>query len=167
MISISKGNKKLRKDGRDRKFLNNRIFYHRVHIQHFLSSTIFFVIIKVLHPREKGCKISHRSHTAVKTNLKALNSSVFCLIMVLAHGCLVWLHIIIMSLVLRTVPEIRHFSRSSRFHLWVRKIPCRWKWQSASVFLPGKFQGQRSLVGYIQSMGSQSWTWQNTHNIVI
>ena len=78
MISISKGNKKLRKDGRDRKFLNNRIFYHRVNIQYFLSSTIFFVIIKVLHPREKGCKISHRSQTAVKTNLKALNSSVFC-----------------------------------------------------------------------------------------
>ena len=28
------------------------------------------------------------------------------------------------------------------------KIPCRWKWQPTSVFLPGKSLGQRSLVGY-------------------
>ena len=30
----------------------------------------------------------------------------------------------------------------------VRKIPCRRKWQPTLVFLPGKFHGQRSLVGY-------------------
>ena len=30
----------------------------------------------------------------------------------------------------------------------VRKIPWRRKWQPASVFLPGEFHGQRSLVGY-------------------
>ena len=30
----------------------------------------------------------------------------------------------------------------------VRKIPWRQKWQPASVFLPGKSHGQRSLVGY-------------------
>ena len=34
------------------------------------------------------------------------------------------------------------------FDPWVRKIPCKRKWQSTPVFLPGKFQGQRSLVGY-------------------
>ena len=28
------------------------------------------------------------------------------------------------------------------------KIPCRRKWKSAPVFLPEKFHGQRSLVGY-------------------
>ena len=28
------------------------------------------------------------------------------------------------------------------------KIPCRRKWQPTPVFLPGKFHGQRSLVGY-------------------
>ena len=33
------------------------------------------------------------------------------------------------------------------FHLWIRKIPWRRKWQPTAVFLPGKFHGQRSLVG--------------------
>ena len=31
---------------------------------------------------------------------------------------------------------------------WVRKNPWRRKWQPTPVFLPGKFQGQRSLVSY-------------------
>ena len=31
---------------------------------------------------------------------------------------------------------------------WVVKIPWSKKWQAAPVFLPGKFQGQRSLAGY-------------------
>ena len=30
---------------------------------------------------------------------------------------------------------------------WVRKIPWSRKWQPIPVFLPGKFHGQRSLVG--------------------
>ena len=30
---------------------------------------------------------------------------------------------------------------------WVRKIPWRRKWLSTPVFFPGKFHGQRSLVG--------------------
>ena len=34
------------------------------------------------------------------------------------------------------------------FGPWVRKIPWRKKWQPTSVLLPGKFHGQRSLVGY-------------------
>ena len=34
------------------------------------------------------------------------------------------------------------------FHLWVEKIPWSRKWQPAPVFLPGKFHGQRNLVGY-------------------
>ena len=41
------------------------------------------------------------------------------------------------------------------FNPWVRKIPWRRKWQPTLVFLPGKFHGQRSLAGYIQSIGSQ------------
>ena len=32
--------------------------------------------------------------------------------------------------------------------LWVGKIPRSRKWQPTPVFLPGKFHGQRSLVGY-------------------
>ena len=38
--------------------------------------------------------------------------------------------------------------RRGRFNPWVRKIPWRRKWQPTPVFLPGKFYGQRSLVGY-------------------
>ena len=34
------------------------------------------------------------------------------------------------------------------FDPYVRKIPWRRKWLSSPVFLPGEFQGQRSLVGY-------------------
>ena len=35
------------------------------------------------------------------------------------------------------------------FDPWVGKIPWSRKWQPTTVFLPGKFHGQRSLVGYI------------------
>ena len=35
-----------------------------------------------------------------------------------------------------------------RFDPWVRKILWRREWQPTPVFLPGKFHGQRSLVGY-------------------
>ena len=34
------------------------------------------------------------------------------------------------------------------FDPWVGRIPWRRKWQSTLVLLPGKSQGQRSLVGY-------------------
>ena len=38
--------------------------------------------------------------------------------------------------------------RRHEFNLWVRNIPWRRKWQPTSVFLSGKFSGQRSLAGY-------------------
>ena len=38
--------------------------------------------------------------------------------------------------------------KKCRFDPRVRKIPWRRKWQPTAVFLPGKFHGQRSLVGY-------------------
>ena len=38
--------------------------------------------------------------------------------------------------------------RRPGFVPWVRKIPWRREWQPTPVFLPGEFQGQRSLVGY-------------------
>ena len=34
------------------------------------------------------------------------------------------------------------------FDPWVQKIPWRRKWKPIPVLLPGKFRGQRSLVGY-------------------
>ena len=46
----------------------------------------------------------------------------------------------------------RHKRRG--FDPWVRKIPWGMVWQSTAVFLPIKFHGQRSLVGY----SPQSWT---------
>ena len=36
-----------------------------------------------------------------------------------------------------------------RFNPWVGKVPWRREWQSTSIFLPGEFHGQKSLVGYI------------------
>ena len=45
--------------------------------------------------------------------------------------------------------------QETRFDPWVRKIPWKREWLPTPVFLPGDFHGQRSLVGYIQSMGSQ------------
>ena len=38
--------------------------------------------------------------------------------------------------------------RRRAFDPWVGKIPWKMKWQPTPVFLPGKFHGQRSLVGY-------------------
>ena len=34
------------------------------------------------------------------------------------------------------------------FNPWVAKIPWRRAWKPTPVFLPGKFHGQRGLVGY-------------------
>ena len=39
-------------------------------------------------------------------------------------------------------------SKRHGFDPWVRKIPWSRRWQPTLVFLPGKFHGQRSLVGY-------------------
>ena len=36
----------------------------------------------------------------------------------------------------------------SEFDPWIRNIPWRRAWQPTPVFLPGKFQGHRSLAGY-------------------
>ena len=47
---------------------------------------------------------------------------------------------------------------AGRFHLWIRKIPWRGKWQPTPVFLPGKCCGQRSLVGYCSWDGKKSDT---------
>ena len=44
----------------------------------------------------------------------------------------------------------------------VGKIPWRQKWQLIPVFLPGKFHGQRSLVGYSPWM-AKSQTQLSTH----
>ena len=47
--------------------------------------------------------------------------------------------------------------RRCGFNPWVVKIPRRRQWQLIPVFLPGKYHGQRSLVGY-SPWGHKSWT---------
>ena len=42
----------------------------------------------------------------------------------------------------------RRRGKRCRFNCWVGKIPWRRKWQFSPIFLPGKFHGERSLVGY-------------------
>ena len=43
------------------------------------------------------------------------------------------------------------------FSPWVGKIPWRGEWLPSSVFLPGEFHGQRSLVGYKVHGLAKSW----------
>ena len=46
---------------------------------------------------------------------------------------------------------------------WAGRISWSRKWQPASVFLPGKFQGQRSLVGYGPWGHKESDMIEHTH----
>ena len=51
------------------------------------------------------------------------------------------------------------------FDPWVGKIPWRRKWQPTPIFLPGKFHGQRGLVGYsswgLKELGTTEHTYTN------
>ena len=49
------------------------------------------------------------------------------------------------------------------FSPWVRKIPCRRKWQPTPVILPGKSHGRRSLVGYSSWGRKESDTTERLH----
>ena len=53
--------------------------------------------------------------------------------------------------------------RRPRFDHWVRKIPWRREGQHTPVFLPGEFQGQRSLVGYSPWGCKESDTTEQLH----
>ena len=51
-----------------------------------------------------------------------------------------------------------------RFDPWDRKI----LWESTSVFMPGKFQGQKNLVGYSQEghkSAGPDWVTKTRHNL--
>ena len=54
-------------------------------------------------------------------------------------------------------------SAGARFDPWVRKVPWRRKWQPTPVFLPGKFHGQQSLVGYSPWGHKETDTAEHTH----
>ena len=49
---------------------------------------------------------------------------------------------------------------------WVGKILWRRKWQSTLVLLPGKFHGQRSLVGYSPRGRKESDTIERLHLLI-
>ena len=48
------------------------------------------------------------------------------------------------------------------FDPWVGKIPWRRKWQPAPVFMPGKFNGQKSLVATVHGV-TKSQTQLSMH----
>jgi len=50
--------------------------------------------------------------------------------------------------VVKNLPASDYQCRRCGFNFWVRKIPCRRKWQPTAVILPGKSHGQRSLARY-------------------
>ena len=64
------------------------------------------------------------------------------------------------------------FKRHKRweFDSWVGKIPCSRKRHHTPVFLPGKFHGQRSSVGYssrgCKELGTTEWQDSETTNPV-
>ena len=64
----------------------------------------------------------------------------------------------------KNLSVMQEVCRICRFNPWVWKIPWSRKWQPTAVFLPGKSQGQRSLVGY------SPWDykeWEMTEHISI
>ena len=78
----------------------------------------------------------------------AISSSIlFCLFIFLILGGIC---ILGASLVTQTVKKKNQFAMQKIWvrWSWVWKIPWSREWQHTAVFLPGKFHGQRSLVGY-------------------
>ena len=57
--------------------------------------------------------------------------------------------------VVKNLPASVGKHKRCRFDSWVRKIPWKRKWQPTIVFLPGKFHGQRSLIGYSPRGGEE------------
>ena len=56
-----------------------------------------------------------------------------------------------------------------RFDSWVRKILWRRKWQPTLVSLPGKFLGQRNLVGYSpwgRRRAGHDWATEHDNNVI-
>ena len=60
--------------------------------------------------------------------------------------------------------ESAYQCRSLGFYPWVGKIPWRRKWQPTPVSLPGKFHGQRTLVGHILWGNKEFDTTEHAHS---
>ena len=67
-------------------------------------------------------------------------------------------------------PASEEDARDASFYPWVGKIPLNGKWQPTPVFVPGKFHGQRSLAGWLQSTGSKrlghKWAHTQGHTCI-
>ena len=57
--------------------------------------------------------------------------------------------------------SMRH--KKHGFNPWVKKISWRGKWQPTPVFMPGKFHGRRSLLGYSPWGCKESDTTERLH----
>ena len=57
------------------------------------------------------------------------------------------LHFLIWNQICASDSRVCLQCRRPGFDPWARKIPWRWEWLPAPVFLPGEFHGQRSLEG--------------------
>ena len=129
--------------------IGRKILYHSCHLGSS-SSRIFFIkwdfmcslinmmdlkrsLLKrsLLTPWDGNHDVFHGTRSFAKNNFKtvALNLGF--------SGCSV----------IRNLPA-RQNLQETRVWSWVGKIPQRRKWQPTLVFLPGKFHGQWSLVGY-------------------
>ena len=53
------------------------------------------------------------------------------------------------------------------FDPWVGKIPWRREWQPVLVFWPGKFHGQRSVVGYWPGVCKRVRHWVTEHELLL
>ena len=72
------------------------------------------------------------------------------------------LHFVLLSLVAQLIKNPPTM-RETWVQPWVGKIPWRRKWQPIPVFLPGKFHGLRSLVGYSSWGCKESDTTEQLH----
>ena len=92
-------------------------------------------------PRDQSCVSCVSLHWQADSSPAEPPGKLCILYIVFIHGLPQWL----------SRQRVRLQCRSYRrrgFDLWVRKIPWRRKWLPTAVFLPGKFQGQRSRAGY-------------------
>ena len=73
------------------------------------------------------------------------------------------------ALVVKNLPANAGGVKRCGFDPWVRKIPWKWKWQPAPVFLSGKVYGRRSLEGYC-AWGCKEWhmaEWLSTRSFTL
>ena len=92
----------------------------------------------------------------------------FCLCQLLEFGCryCIWYSCSRVAHVVKESPYQCRRCRGHGFVPWVVKMPWSRKWLSTSVFMPGKFHGQRSLVGYSPWSCKESDMTEHRHTVL-